>query len=101
MHSRLIELADGIYVEVTAASGEPEEVSGRLAKKVDASLDKLVPVLNRLCAIAGQVLTSEGNGPRPDSAEVEFGIGFEGEGDLYLAKLRTSANVIIRLSIKR
>lgn len=35
-----------------------------------------------------------------DAAEVELGLGFEAEGNLYITKAKGSANLVVRLTLK-
>lgn len=100
MGTRLIELSDGVRVEVEGIPGEAEEVSGIAARRVSSSLDKIGPLLDRLCEVAAKSWSKPHAAAEVEHAELEVGIGFEGEGDLYIARLRGSANIVVRLHIK-
>jgi len=35
-----------------------------------------------------------------ESAEVELGFSFEAEGNIYLAKVKSGANIVVKLKVK-
>ncbi|GID94251.1 CU044_2847 family protein [Amorphoplanes digitatis] len=100
MPTRLIELTDGTLVEVEATTTYSREISGGLAERVQTAFDQLQPVLVRVCrpVIAMcRELRSEGE---IEAAEIQLGFSFEGEGNIYLAKVKSGANIMVNLKIK-
>lgn len=100
MQSKLIELEDGTLVEVEVAGNEVQEISGGIADKVSATFDKIKPILINTCnpiISAWKELNKEMN---VESAEVELGLSFEGEGNLYITKSKAAANVKVKLILK-
>lgn len=101
MATKLIELADGTLVEVEAEPGQAQQISGGVAEKImDASLDKITPILIRTCRpiiAAWEQLNQELD---IDQAEVELALSFASEGNIYLAKATTGANLTIKLVLK-
>lgn len=100
MSTQLIELLDGTLVEVEVSDDQPREVSWSFAEKVDVTFDKVKPILINACrpiVAAYQELTQEMS---IDQAEVEIGLSFEGEGNLYITKSKAGANLRVKLLLK-
>lgn len=100
MATQLIELLDGTLVEAEVSDNQPREVSGSFAEKVDATFDKVKPLLLNACrpiVAAYQELNQE---MTIEQAEVEIGLSFEGEGNLYITKSKAGANLTVKLLLK-
>lgn len=101
MASKLIKLEDGTLVEVEVAKDEAQQISGGIAKKVDATLEKIQPVLLKIC----QPIVASVKNLREDvdleHVEVEVGLSFDLEGNIYVAKTNFGANVLIRMTLKK
>lgn len=100
MATKLIRLNDGTLVEAQVPDGQAEQISGGFAKHVDSTFDKIKPLLLKTCtpiAAAWKELNQDVN---VEQAEVEIGIGFEGEGNLYITKSVVSANLKVKLILK-
>src|SRR5713226_3510340 len=100
MASKLIKLEDGTLVEVEVAGDEVQQISGGLAEKVDATLNKIKPVLLKTC----QPIVAAAKELREDidleQVEVEVGLSFDIEGNIYVAKTTFGANVLVRMTLK-
>jgi hypothetical protein len=95
----LIRLQDGILVEVETPSTQVQQISGGSAELVENNLENIRPLLVRLCrpiAAAWQDLQTAG---RIEGAEVEVGLSFEAEGNLYIAKSKLGAHLIIKFML--
>ncbi|HEY7414284.1 MAG TPA: CU044_2847 family protein [Ktedonobacteraceae bacterium] len=100
MSSRLIQLQDGIFVEAEAPDEQAQQLSGSFADKVNANIDKIKPILT---SVARPIVASwhELNQHlRVEQAEVELGLSFEYEGNLYITRSSASANITIKLILK-
>ena len=100
MATQLLELSDGTLVEVEVLDSQPREISGNFAEKVDATFDKVKPLIVRACrpvVAAYQELNQEMS---IEQAEVEIGLSFEGEGNLYVTKSKAGANLTVKLLLK-
>lgn len=100
MATRLIQLEDGVLVEAEVPEEHVEQISGGLAKRVNATFEKVVPLLLKTCkpiAASWRELNQE---VCVEQAEIELGLGFEGEGNLYITKSKASANLTIKLVLK-
>jgi hypothetical protein len=100
MPTRLIELDDGILVEVEAKANHSREISGGFAERVSASLDRISPIMVKACKPVLEMSRELAKQNEIESAEVELGFSFEAEGNVYLAKATSGANVVIKLTIK-
>ena len=99
MGTKLIRLEDGILVEVEASGNEVQAVAG-FADSVDATFSKIKPVLLKACRPVVSALRDMSNEIDIEQAEIEVGFSFEGEGNVYVAKAKLGANVIVRMTLK-
>lgn len=100
MTTRLIELADGTLVEITVLGDGVQEISGRLAERVNSTTDRILPVLVNACrpvAAAWRELNKE---MVIKEAEIEFGLSFEGEGNVYITRAMAGANLVVKITLK-
>ncbi|NER33667.1 MAG: hypothetical protein F6J93_06355 [Oscillatoria sp. SIO1A7] len=101
MRTQLIELDDETLVEVEVREDQFEEISGRLAKRVDATFAQIRPLLLKTCrpvVEAWKDLRQElGQEADIERAEVDLGFSFEGEGNLYVTKSKGAANIKVKL----
>lgn len=97
---KLIELNDGTLVEIEIPGDQVEQISGGMAEKVNTSLESLKPLLVNTCKPVAEVWEELNKDMKIDSAEIELGISFEGEGNLYIAKASAKANLTLKLIIK-
>ena len=100
MATKLIELEDGTLVEVEVPGNEVQPISGEFADKVGSTFDKIQPLLVRTIrpiTAAWQELSQDMDIER---AEIELGLSFEGEGNLYVTRSSAGANLKVTLSLK-
>ena len=104
MATQLIELDDETLVEVEVPEGQVQEISGGFAKRVDATFAQIRPLILKTCRpIVGawKDLRQElGQDMDIDRAEVDLGLSFEGEGNLYITKSKAAANITVKLVLK-
>lgn len=104
MPTKLIQLEDGTLVEVEVSPDQVQQVSGglssRIAEKVSASFDQIEPLLLKVCRPVTAAWGQISQHLAVEHAEVELGLSFEGEGNLYVAKATGSANLKIKLLVK-
>ena len=100
MVTKLIQLEDDTLVEVEVLGDEVQEISYRFADKVSASFTKIKPILIKTCR---PVLAAWGELNKDmsiEQAEIELGLSFEGEGNVYVTKSKATANLTIKLTLK-
>lgn len=100
MATALIELEDGILIEVESGTDSVQQISGGLAKKVDTTLDKIKPLLLKISRPIADVWKELNQDMAVGEAEIELGLSFEGEGNLYVTKSKATANVTVKLTLK-
>jgi len=100
MNTRLIKLQDGTLVEVEVRGGELQPIAGGAADHVAASIDKLTPILIKVCQPIVAAWGELNKDMSIEHAEVELGLSFEGEGNLYVTKATAGANLKVRLVLK-
>ena len=100
MATKLIELTDGILIEVEAEAGEARRISGGFAEKVGASLNNIQPLLIAISHSLGETWQQINENLDLEKATVEIGLGFEGEGNVFITKAKASANLTVTLELK-
>jgi len=100
MASKLIQLEDGTLIEVDVPGDQVEQISGGYAGKVAASLDKIRPILKGICRPFTETWKELDKEVSIEQAEVEIGLNFEGEGNLYITKAKAGANIKVKLIMK-
>lgn len=101
MATKLIEIADGVLVEVEVQPDEARPISGGAADRVlNASLDSITPMLLKVARPIAAAWEQLSQDMEVDGAEVSLGFSFESEGNLYLAKASVGANISVSFSLK-
>lgn len=102
MNPQLIELADGILIEV-----EPTQNFATLVdagsppiEKVDAAINKITPVITKLGQSIAAAWHELNKGMTITETEIEIGLSFEAEGNIYVTKATGNANLKITLTLK-
>ena len=100
MATKLIELEDGILIEVETTKDEAKPISGGLAQKVDKSVDKIKPIMLKVCRPVIETWKELNKEVSIDEIEVQLGLSFEGEGNLYITKAKAGANISVKFVLK-
>ena len=100
MATKLIELEDGTLVEIEIPMGQPQQIAGSAADKVKATLDKIQPLLIKICHPVTAAWKEISQDMPIEQAEIELGLSFEGEGNIYVTKSKVGANLTIKLVLK-
>lgn len=99
--SKIVRFADGVMVEIAASQtpGEPVSGTGKAVERAKQAFEAAAGVAGvALKAIVGSVRTAVRE-VSVAQAEVEFGVGFTVEGDIYITKVKGEANINIRVTI--
>lgn len=100
MNTKLIELEDGVLVEIEVPPDQAQQISGGLAERIGARFDNIQSVLVRIgqpIIAAWRELSKE---VEIEKAEVEVGLSFEGEGNLYITRAKSGANLSVKLILQ-
>ena len=100
MSINLIELGDGLLVEVNFSEEQAEKISGGFIKKVNATFDNILPVIIKCCNAVMDAWQNLSTNIKMEKSEIEFGLGFEGEGNIFITRSKAKANVSIKITIK-
>ena len=102
MAKKLIELDEGLMMEVEVAENDIEMISGGddSINRVQSSMgtvEKILiqsvqPVVNAYNILNQDIVL--------EKAEVEVGIGFSAEGNIFIAKGNANANLKVKLVLK-
>jgi Trypsin-co-occurring domain 1 len=101
MSTRLIRLHDGTLIEVDVVPGEAQQIAGgSIAKRVESTFDQIKPTIINVCRPIADVWRELNKDVEISQTEVEIGLSFAIEGDVYIAKSKTDANLKVKLIIK-
>jgi len=100
MATKLIELKDGTLVEVEVSEAHAQQISGGFADKVSSSFDKIKPILLNTCRPIADVWKEINKDMQIDQAQIQLGLSFEGEGNLFITKSKAGANISVTLTLK-
>ena len=102
MSKKLIELENGLMMEVDIPKEEIEMISsgGDVIDRVSSSMgtietilfQSVQPIINTYNTLSEDIIIS--------SAEIEVGIGFSAEGNIFIAKGNANANLKVKLVLK-
>ena len=102
MSKKLIELENGLMMEVDIPTEEIEMISsgGDVIDKVNSSMgtieniliQSVQPIINTYKTLSEDITIS--------SAKIEVGIGFSAEGNIFIAKGNANANLKVKLILK-
>jgi pantoate kinase len=98
MTGQIIELDNGILVEVEAAPGVKHMDSGTAAR-VQKSIDTIRPLLLAASRPVLSVLEELNKDMTITDAKVEIGLGFGVSGGVFIAKGEASANLKVTLTL--
>lgn len=100
MATKLIRLKDDTLVQVEVPEGEVQQIVGSKAKKVGAAFDEIKPILLKTCQPIATALKEVRDEVGLEQVEMELGLSFEVEGNVYITKATLGANVIVRMTLK-
>lgn len=101
MPTKLIELRDGTLVEAEVDASEARPISGGAADKVASALDTIEPILVNVCRPIASAWNTIGEALVVESVQIELGLSFEGEGNIFITKAKAGANLTVTLTVKR
>jgi hypothetical protein len=91
---------DGTLVEVEVSGEEVQQISSSLADKVDVTINKMKPILIKTCQPIAEAVKDLRNDVDLEQVEVEVGLSFDAEGNIYITKAKFGANVLVRMTLK-
>ncbi len=100
MGTKLIRLNDGTWVEATVSEDEARPVSGRFVDQVGAGWDRVSPILIQVANSVKSTWFELNKEMVITEAEIELGLSFEGEGNIYITKFKANSNLNVKLILK-
>jgi hypothetical protein len=99
--SELIQLQNGLYIEVQAPpDDQPRQISASQAKRVQAAMDEVRGLLLKAVEPVAAVWDEMNRDLQIDNVEIELGLGFEAKGNLFIAQGSGNANIRFKLTVK-
>lgn len=99
MTNHFIELQDGIRIEVEPNEEQLQRISGG-TNRVDSSIDAIRPLLLKACKPIVSVWQELNQDLSIEEANVEIPLGFEAEGNVFIARGKTNASLTLNLTLK-
>jgi len=102
MASKLIELEDGILMEVDVPEQHVQQVAGDVGlviTHVEKSINAIEAILLKACKPVANVLTELNKEMSVNEVEVEVELGLEAEGNFFIAKGKTNTSLTIKLKL--
>ncbi len=100
MANKLIRLEDGILVEIESTGTQITAIAGGAAARVDSAIDAIKPLILKACKPISEIYQELNKDMTIEQVEMELGLGFEAEGDLFITKAKGNANLVIKVTIK-
>jgi hypothetical protein len=101
MAMKLIKLDNGLMMEVEVTEDEIEMISGggrdEVVEKVKSSMGAVETILKESIKPIVSAYETLNQDVVLEKAEVEIGIGFSAEGNIFIAKGKGSANLKVKL----
>jgi len=98
MATKIVQLEDDTFVEVEISPDQAQQIS--YGKKLNTSFEKIQPVLMKVCRPINAVWQEISQEMHIEQAEIELGLSFEGEGNIFVTKAKAGANLTIKLTLK-
>ncbi|HYT02949.1 MAG TPA: CU044_2847 family protein, partial [Candidatus Acidoferrum sp.] len=88
------------FVEVEIPEAQSRQLAGSFADKVNANIDKIKPILTSVAQPILETWNEINQDMLVEQAEVELGLSFDIEGNVYITKASVAANITIKLVLK-
>ena len=97
--AQLIKFKEGITVEVAENPNRVQAVSGKAADKVASGFESATEVLSSIIKTVSRSIKKELEAAGVAEAELEFGVGFSIEGNIYITKTTGEGNLSVRMKV--
>lgn len=99
MANQYIEI-DGMYVEIEAQENERAEISDESTRKIkDKDLGQMKSLLSKVASHVKDSWNEINKDMTISEAEVKLSLGLEAEGNLFIAKGKTTSNIEVTLKL--
>jgi len=100
MATKLIRLDDGVLVEVQTDDGAPTRIAANAAADAALALDTVQDLLRKAVAPVTAVWGELNRDLTIEKVEVTLALGFEAEGNVFIARGKGSANLSFKLIVR-
>jgi hypothetical protein len=104
MATRFLELKDGVIIEIDGPEGVRQEMHTSTAERVDTTMEMVGTMLSRILSPIGEAfkgLHEALDVPiAVDTAEVELGVSFSAEGNLFVTKSKGEGTLKVKVAFK-
>ena len=98
MAKKLIRLQDGILVEAEVPDDQLQQIAG--GGMSDRTINDIKPLLIKAITPITECWRELNDNLSVGEVQVEIGLGFEAEGNVFIAKGKTNASLTISLTLK-
>lgn len=98
MAKKLIRLQDGILVEVDVPDDQLQRIAG--GGMSERTINDIKPLLIKAITPITECWRELNDSLSVSEVQVEIGLGFEAEGNVFIAKGKTNASLTISLTLK-
>lgn len=98
--TKLIELSDGILIEVEVPATDSRRISSGAADRVQKAIGVIKPLLTKVAGSVYEAIEEIRTTTPVEKAEVEINLGFTVEGDTYIEKLQSNSSLKVKLILK-
>ncbi len=98
--TKLIELSDGILVEVEVPVAEAKQISSSSADLVQKAVGLIKPLLTKVAYPVYEAIEEIQATMPVENAEIEISLGFTAEGNVYITKLQSNSSLRVKLTLK-
>jgi hypothetical protein len=99
MTTKLIELSDGLLVEVEAEDDAVRRIAAGSADRVERALDGAQSLLKKAVQPVVSVWDELNRDLTIDKVEIQLSLGFEAEGNLFITRGTGNANINFKLTV--
>ena len=101
MPTELIELQDGLLVEVAANPDDhPRQVSANALSPVEGAIDQVHELLKKAVQPVASVWGELNRDLAIDQVEIELALGFEASGRMFIAQAKGNASIKFTLTVR-
>lgn len=103
MATQLIEIQEGILIEVEVPEDSLRHIAGggvQHVQHVNSSISAIEPLLLKACQPVKNVFKELNKDMTVSEVSVELKLGFEAEGNFFIASGKTNASMTVKLTLK-
>jgi len=99
--AQLIRYSDNVYVEIAENPDRAVAVAGKSSERIGVAFQDAADALDRILRPMVESVRRTMEQARVTECEIELGLGLTLEGNLYVTKASSSANLTVRAKVDR